>query len=233
VDPTVEARHGDFVCILWDRETLAEIRKGDDNPKWLEMYGRNPPVIAGKYLYEWQGRYFLVVRNAMWPLGRNRILGVVRRRERNGVPLYAPRISHIGPNAVTVQVASHLAGPVGMSASGPFYNGVIHSFSPPTDANPATLKVIATYSVYRGSANGTQTTRLRAVIGGVVHDAPTEPFVGGSILEPQQRTIQASFPYGGDNTVQFVTISLLWVTAGFPAGATYSDIDFQVEFSKR
>lgn len=112
IDPAMPARDGDVVLVQWHARTLeAIIRRGAKHDEWLTMYGDQPPPLAVKLLKHVGGERFLATRQSVLELGRNKILGVVRRVTRAGRSLYddvelAPAID---PNAAS-QIASAYTG---------------------------------------------------------------------------------------------------------------------------
>jgi hypothetical protein len=109
VDPQMQPQTDDIVLVEWHPDVLAGIveRGIARGHGFLEMYGDNPPPIACKLLTTCGGEYYLATNESVLALEPNRILGVVRRIERNGISLYdSNAIGCIAPNAAS-QVASN------------------------------------------------------------------------------------------------------------------------------
>jgi hypothetical protein len=112
-DPTIPARDDDIVLVRWDPRTLeALIRRCRHRPEWVATYGERPGPIATKLLKAFGGQYWLVTNESTLPLGRNRILGVLRRAEHDGQELHALAVRNIQPGAVLSSFSTSVAGPL-------------------------------------------------------------------------------------------------------------------------
>lgn len=143
IDPSMPAEDCDFVLVRWHPRTLEGIiARGSRRPEWLQMYGDRPPPIATKLLRHVCGERWLVTRSSMLPLGRNRILGVIRHVERTGEGLYAPAAHAIGANGVTAVYAV----PITNVASGPGSPAVLNLASVTVGPFSGDMTVVVTYS---------------------------------------------------------------------------------------
>jgi hypothetical protein len=127
-DSTLEPVDGDFVLVRWSPERLREIvDRNRHKPEWVQMYGEDPPDIAGKWLRTFAREFWTVCNESMMPLsarswapGTTEILGVLRYVIRNGKPIggsgEVPATSHfIAPNAATATYSVFDAGPINVN----------------------------------------------------------------------------------------------------------------------
>jgi hypothetical protein len=136
IDPHAEPADGDFVIVQWDPDELAGIiERGSSDPAWVAQYGMEPAPIAAKLLKSVNADWWLIERETGLELGKNRILGVVRKVLRDGLPLYEQvrrggklgtfcaiaalsACSQINNNAATDVYSTTVAGPVNVYTSG-------------------------------------------------------------------------------------------------------------------
>jgi hypothetical protein len=118
-DSRLAARDGDVVLVQWQPEVLQNMyeRNGAD-ADWLAQYGAQPNPIATKVLKAVGDQHYLLTRKSALPLGGNRILGVLRRRVRDGSSDF-PVSNLIEPNAATDPYSATASGPVNVVLTAP------------------------------------------------------------------------------------------------------------------
>lgn len=119
-DPMLPAQDGDIVLVKWDARELQGIyKRGSNKPEWLTKYPE-PWPIATKLLKELGGEYWLVTNQSMIRLGRNKILGVLRRSVVGDALAYeSTPASNIEPNAATDVFSATDAGPITITLTAP------------------------------------------------------------------------------------------------------------------
>jgi hypothetical protein len=191
-DPTIPARDDDIVLVRWDPRTLeALIRRCRHRPEWVATYGERPGPIATKLLKAFAGRYWLVTNESMMPLGRNQILGVMRRAERDGRELYALAVRNIQPGAATQVAQVTAAGPTTISLTAPSTSHdeqvLWTSITVPSD-DDVFYEVSCSFRVAINPTGGTWTAKVCGMDG---PDSPTTLFAALS----QEIPIESSGVY--------------------------------------
>ncbi len=234
-DPLLPAQDDDIVLVKLDSRVLEGIHKrGADKPAWLAMYSE-PNPLATKLLKACGSEYWLVTNSTMLPLGRNRILGVLRRTEKgNGERLYESReASNIAPNAATV-VSEATDSTASLTNGG----GVVLGMSVPPQGmveSEYLLTVIATFDCWITNFGG-GTPLFQVVINGngstLVTGLPAVPSVTTS---PGQRfTVQASTSINITHEAGSGVVAQLVWTGAQPAGtAETRNITLRAECIKR
>lgn len=102
-DTKLPARDGDVVLVRWVPEVLQAMyeRNGAD-ADWLRRYGEPCPVATKVYKTNGSSQW-LLTRKSIVPLGENTILGVLRRRVRDGA-VVGPVVSAIELEAATALI---------------------------------------------------------------------------------------------------------------------------------
>lgn len=236
IDPTTPACDGDFVLVRWHPEKLRGIvERGSRDPAWLAMYGREPADIATKWLRRLGNDYLTACNESTMPLdssptwgGADRILGIVRYVERNGVPLYGCGplpASHIAPGAATETLSVTDVGPLTTSLVGPATNIVdqVLTVTVTTEASDVVL-VTASYRVgVTGSSFTVKTAAIRELVGVGTTFVPTMEKTT-TAYEPQ--TVVGTFTQAA-GTYNF-GVGVQIDGAGTNVDAIFRDLNIQV-----
>lgn len=134
---------------------------------------------------------------------------------------------NIGEEAATSLAQQFEAGPFNLSGTGPIQGGDVTDFSPPVQPQDAILQVTVSWDVDVTSVAGSQVTRIWSET-----DTGDEFSDELPVNDLTSRMASYQFSYvGGDN----VTLHFQWGvnSPGGPNAATFTNVNFTVEFIKR
>jgi hypothetical protein len=229
IDPKMQAQAGDFVLIELQVDVLAGIyERGARKDGFLDMYGEKPSPIAGKVLTNCGHEYVLATNESLIELEPNRVLGVVRRIERNGVALYAAdpaECSMIAPNAAT-EITSVSVPSTTLSVIA----GALATISVGAKAEAYTATVTASANVWQGTSGGAFVF-LAQLFGGVPGGTVSQPVPVLSGASPGQNVSAVfSFAVAASTAMTFA----LWYNSGTAGNfGRGTNIDLRVDVVKK
>jgi hypothetical protein len=222
VDPSRPAADGDVVLIQWHPRTLEGIiRRNAEKPEWLAMYGEQPLPTACKLLRHFGREHWLFTNESALPLGRNRILGVVRHWR-------VPHTSAIVPGAATSLVIVHNSGsfPDSGVTSGIVSSSLVASGSAPAIDCTVIVTVNVTVALTGGAG-------LSLYVG--MSDGANPPTYGSTnfpvSVGTAQYTLQWEFSHSAANTSVQARVAYDNTAGG--NSWTVGPATFQFEFVKR
>lgn len=224
-DAALAARDGDIVLVRWAPEVLeAMYQRNGSNEEWIRQYGQ-PVPIATKLLKRLGNHLYLLTRKSAIPLGNNRILGVLRRRVRDGVDVSAARVSLIEQYATTELYS--------VSDSGPDSYTVVTVPAPPTGYMSVALPAIqAGYAI-----RATLTTSMKVSSSGDICQASLQLYYSGGSqagdLIDCYDTLEQSFTAQAEFSPPTGLTSTLIMNINTSGTATWRQSRIQAEIIKR
>lgn len=214
VDPQMPAQDEDVVLVRLDALELQRIRERcRDKPGWMETYGEANPLCT-KLLKAFAGTYWLVTAGSMFELGRNHILGVLRKTFIDGRPAF--EVPNILPNAATAVDSVEDSSTSLINGGGAVLQASLPALKMQEGYH---LQATATFDVWITNFGGGTPeffVTVSAVVGGAIASGQSA-FPTATTSPGQRITLQCEVPIDAADDASGLLVAVVW-TGAAPAG---------------